>query len=440
MPAIISKITKSSPLKKYNIQSGDFLLSINGNNIDDFLDFSFYLNSDEKFINFEFKKNKENRYFSAKIKNIYSGNFGIELQDFKVMQCGNKCIFCFCDQHPETARKSLFFKDEDYRLSFLYGNYLTLSNLNEKHYKKIFLMRLSPLFISVHSTDDNIRRKILGVNYKFKILDKLKLFAAHRIEMHLQIVLIPGYNDNKLFTSLSDMSNLYPYVKSISVVPVGLTKHRKGLTKLKCVKKHDALKIIKTVEFVQNRCLKKFQSRIVFLSDEFYILAGKKIPDYEEYEEFHQLENGVGMLAKFEYEFKQNFLKYKTRIAENKNVKIFAVTGKITKSFFEKIAECLFFNTGISLNIISIQNNYLGKNVTVTGLISGKDIINQLDYMKSEKMIDETSCILIPDVSLRYNKDIFIDDVNIKILKKEYKIRVVQSNALGLLKSLSLKS
>ncbi|HPG30004.1 MAG TPA: DUF512 domain-containing protein [bacterium] len=439
MSSEISSVSNFSILKKSGIESGDSIISINGNVIDDFLDYAFYSASNEKFLFLEFKKKNSNKIKKLKFKNDFSGNLGIELSDFKVMRCGNKCVFCFCDQHPETSRSSLFFKDEDYRLSFLYGNYLTLSNLSEKHYNKIFSLRLSPLYISVHSTNDNIRRKILGVNYKFKILDKLKDFAANKIEMNFQIVLIPEYNDNDINRSLSDLEKLYPYVKSIAIVPVGLTKFRNGLTRLKPVDKRAALKIVDTVERFQKKCLKWHETRLAFLSDEFYILAQKKLPDYECYEDFSQLENGVGLSSKFECELKSGLKKYKNKIIENAGKNFFAITGKISAAFMQKISDYIFSQTGVLLNVISVENKYFGKNITVTGLLSGTDIAGSLIKLKSKNKLDKNSPVLIPDIALRYGKDIFIDDMRINRLKSEFNIRVVGSSAAGLLKALSKK-
>ncbi len=416
------------------INPGDFLVSVNNNEINDYLDFQFFTAFIKKKFVFDFLlKNKK----TIKIRisaELFHGNHGMEFEDFKVSRCGNKCIFCFCDQHPQSARPTLFFKDEDYRLSFLYGNYITLSNTKKNDCNKIFKMRLSPLYISVHTTNDVNRRKILGINYKFRIIDKLKFFAENRIQFHTQIVLIPNFNDNDLLKTIDDLSALHPLLLSIAVVPVGITKYRDNLPALKPVDKTLALKILNSVELKQKEFKKNFGQPLVFLSDEFYILAGKELPDYKHYGEFPQIENGVGFISVFLRDFKRNIKRYSKKFDISK--KYFIITGEITNLFFKEIINLLRTVYNIKIQALHIKNKYFGGNVSVTGLLSGRDIIAELTKLKKNKKIDKNTIIFLPDVTLRNEKDLFIDNTNIDDILKKFPIKIISSDAVGLLKNI----
>lgn len=431
MSVKIISINDNSSLKKYGVSANDYLESIAGMEIKDYLDYIFNINAFEPL---EFKI----KTASGKIKKFIMSEdecaeINIEIEDFKVKQCGNKCVFCFCDQHPKTSRKSLVFKDEDYRLSFFDGNYITLSNLTKNDYNRIYSMNLSPLYISLHSTDDSIRRKMLGVNYKFRIMDKIREFAGRGILLNLQIVLVPGYNDVSLESTFQDLMTVIESIESVAVVPVGLTKFRKNLSSLKSVNKKLALETIRLVEFYNLILKKNKMKNIFFASDEIYLIGDQLFPPAKYYNKFPQLENGVGMLA----EFKSQFNKYKHSIYfKNTNEKEYIiVTGKLTENFFKEISAELFSCYGLKIDVLAVENKYFGKSVTVTGLLCGNDIIAELKKQNLENKI-----VLIPDTVLRFKKDIFLDDIEIKKLTDKFEnLKIIGSTAYDLITNLYKK-
>ncbi|HON56411.1 MAG TPA: DUF512 domain-containing protein, partial [bacterium] len=431
----LKTISDNSIFRKYNINIDDYLLAINNNKIDDILDYYFYLTTDRKKIKFSFQKSVDNKIVNCYIVNSDYFNAGIDFYDFKVLRCGNNCVFCFCDQHPKTARATLFFKDEDYRLSFLYGNYITLTNLKDRDYEKIMKLKLSPLYISVHSTNDEIRRRMLGANYKFKILDKLRFFAKNKINMHTQIVLIPNYNFDDLENTINDLLQLYPNILSIAVVPVGLTKYRKNLTPLKKINKFQALKVLRIVEKYQKYCFEKFGKYIVYASDEFYFLTNTALPDYSIYGEFEQLENGVGMASKFNYEFHKKIKRYSKKFNRENHYAI--ITGKMVENFFYNISQILNNEYKMNVSVISVSNQYFGKSVNVAGLLAGADINRTLKKLYSEKKITDNTIILLPANTLQYNSDLFIDGFKMEQFPKNLNIKIIEPTAQTLLKTLT---
>ncbi|MEA3475969.1 MAG: DUF512 domain-containing protein, partial [Candidatus Cloacimonadota bacterium] len=288
----IKSITKQSIANNIGIQTNDILLSINNHPINDVIDYRFYQANEVLRIKIE----RNNRPKTYLIKKGYSEDLGLEFHPIKYRRCNCNCIFCFVDQMHPQARPSLKIKDDDYRFSFLFGSFISLTNLSESDYSRIINQRLSPLYISVHTTNDNLRKKIMRYKTQFSIKDKLKFFAENGIQMHTQIVLIPDWNEGKeLERTIFGLAELYPSVQSIAIVPVGLTKFREGLTKIKPVDEVLAKRVIFDSMKWREKLKKKYDTGLVTLADEFFLLAREEIPEEEYYDDFPQIENGVGM-------------------------------------------------------------------------------------------------------------------------------------------------
>ncbi|WP_254045458.1 DUF512 domain-containing protein [Thermodesulfovibrio sp. N1] len=329
-------------------------------------------------------------------------------------RCRNKCLFCFVEQLPKGLRKSLYFKDEDYRASFLYGNYITLTNLKKEDYDRIKKLFLSPLYISVHATDPEVRNLLLGNFEAPPILMELKKLAKNKIRMHTQIVLCPDINDGYVLEkTILDLYKLYPYVSSIAVVPLGLTKYHKN--NLKPVTKSKAEEVISLVEAFQKRFKKKHGMAIVYLADEFYIKAQKNFPSPSIYDDFLQIENGVGMVPLFVKETKKvNIpqLKVKKRLVTFTGESFFPYLNQ----FIEKMQK-----KDIPINLIPIKNNLFGESVTVTGLLSGEDIIKGL-----ASHIEKNDIVLIPDVTMKDTDNRFLDDLTLSDIEKILQVKTVK--------------
>ena len=406
---------------------GDNIIKINDNVIRDIIDFKFHV-SDE-FLEIEIERNGQPSIFE--IEKDYDDNLGIVFEDFKYRHCGNKCIFCFIDQNPPQLRKSLYFKDEDFRLSFLYGNYVTLTNISKKDLHRIVEQRLSPLYVSVHSTDLQVRKLMLGIKKDDRLLEKISFLVENKIELHAQIVLCPGINDGaSLKKSLNDLAQFYPFLKSIAIVPVGLTKHRDELYSLVPVTSSYAKKLIPQV----NRLAKKFKTKLddflVYLADEFYLLAEQELPETERYQEFPQIENGVGMVRDFINNFKEQSRYFPHRISQHKSLTM--ATGVLAAPIIEKYVISRLNqveNLSVSLNII--KNNFYGNSVTVTGLLCGQDIYSQLSQ------IQPGDKIVLPINSLNF-EGIFLDDWTPEDLENKLNrpVEFVENDFVSLLEKL----
>jgi len=399
-------IISNSLMSEYKVQKGDELLEINGNRIKDILDYRFY--ASDEFLKLKFRRN--DMEYSIDIEKEFYKDMGLRFNQMKYRKCVCNCIFCFIDQMHPDSRPSLKIKDDDYRLSFLLGNYITLANLNKNDYQRIFEQKLSPLYISVHTTDDDLRQKIMRYKKKFSILDKLRYLAQNNIKMHTQIVLVPNYNDkDELDKTVMDLSKLYPHVQTIGIVPVGLTKYREKLKNIKSFGKSEAAQLITKVEKWRKNFWQTYGSGIVQLADEFYLLAKKDVPPAEYYEGFEQLENGIGMV--------RQFIDDGERIINNleipKNVNsISLVTGTlaypIIKDFAKKISE--FYN--FPVDVIKVKNEYLGEKVTVSGLLSAKDVIREINSKAKGDLI------LLPK-NMFNTEGLSLDDKTVEDIKEE---------------------
>ncbi len=421
---VIESVVKGSISEKLGFQKNDKIISANGKSLNDIIDLIFHANELGSIL--VVRRDKEN--LAIKIPDNISGlsKLGITFKPFKIKTCRNKCIFCFVSQLPKGLRKSLYVKDEDYRMSFLHGNFITLTNLSAEDKKRIVEQRLSPLYISVHCSDTEIRNKMLGNPNANNILKEISFFAENRIQMHTQIVLCPGYNDGRhLALTITSLYKFYPYVMSIAVVPVGLTMHRKK--ELTPVKKEDAINAIEIIEKFQSRFRRKHGESIVFASDEMYLKAEKNIPPFKFYDDFPQIENGVGMISQFVHQAKKINIKDANH---NKGLRFLTFTGASFYPYLSDFAKKLR-KYGIDINIVKIENCFFGNTVTVAGLLTGRDIIKAFsDIAKKDDVL------LVPDVTLKDGEKIFLDDVSIDDVEEmlDLKVFVIESTPQALIK------
>lgn len=421
---IIDDITPGSIAEELDIKKGDKLISINGEYIEDILEYK-YLISDEYIVVEIEKPNGE--VWELDIEKDYDEDLGFVFSGIIGNQksCCNKCIFCFIDQLPKGMRKTLYFKDDDTRLSFLQGNFVTLTNIKDKDIEKIIRFRISPINISVHTTDMELRKMMLNNKNAERLLEQLKRLKDGGIEMKAQIVLCPNINDGKqLDKTVEDLYQFYPQLNCISAVPVGLTKYRTGLYPLKEYDRIGASNIIKQVETMQDYYIKNIGSRFIFLSDEFYIIASKELPPYESYEDFSQIENGVGIIRMFQSQIQSSLDKIKHETSISKNAII--ITGEYGMPYLKEAANNIMNKlTGVNLEVIGIKNDFFGSLVKVSGLITGRDIISQL----KDKNIFRN--VLMPNNMLRRGEKIFLDDLTVEDVEKALDVRIIICNQNG---------
>ena len=421
-PATVKSVQSGSIAEDCGIEAGDVILAVNNLKIKDILDFKFYT-SDDYYTITVLKQNGDTE--EVEVYNDMYEQFGAEFENGlmdKPMLCKNKCIFCFMDQLPPNVRKTMVFKDDDIRLSFLQGNYVTLTNLTDDDISRIIRLRVSPLNISIHATDANVRKLMLNNPNAGKIMDIMQRFCDGGISMNGQIVLCKGINDGDVLNkTLTDLETLYPSLQSVSIVPVGISKHRQNLFKLEKFEKQDCINVINQVQLYQERFLNKFGTRLVYLSDEFYLSAGMEIPPCEYYEDFPQIENGVGLVALLKDEV-DAYLKELTQEQKNqKPSKKAIITSYIAYDFIKEFANKVkSINNNLEFEIYKIKNNFFGENITVTGLICGGDIIDQL----KGKINAET--ILLSDCMIKQNTDLFLDDTCIPDVEKALDAKIVQ--------------
>ncbi|MBI5213148.1 MAG: DUF512 domain-containing protein [Nitrospirae bacterium] len=394
----IEHIEKESAAEKAGLRPHDCLVSINGHKIRDAIDLIFY--GVEPDLKLQVKRGKGKIAVAIDAGHVSAPGLGIVPKSFKIKTCRNNCIFCFVSQLPKGLRRPLYVKDEDYRMSFLYGNYITMTNLSDADKKRIVKQRLGPLYISVHSTNSEIRNKMIGNPGASDILKEIKFLAAHRIRMHTQLVLCPGYNDGKnLEKTITDLYRHYPYVMSIAVVPVGLTAHRKKA--IMPVEKEDAVRAIETIHKLQSRFKRKHGDHIVYAADELYIKAEAPFPPLQQYGDLPQIENGIGMVPLFLHQSKR------VKIPEAAKGKKFIIfTGVSFYPYLSKFVDRLIKN-GIDIEAAAVENTFFGKSVTVTGLLTGRDVMKTLSGVAGKNDI-----LLIPDVVMREGDEVFLDDVS----------------------------
>jgi len=416
--AKVKNVIENSIAYDAYIEKGDIIRKVDGKEIGDFLDFKYLTSNDYYVITVE-KKNGDIE--EIEIYNDYFETFGVEFENQLIdspKECRNKCIFCFMDQLPPNMRDTMHFKDDDVRLSFSQGNYVTLTNLSENDIQRIINLKISPINISVHTTDGELRKKMLNNRFADNLLDIMMRFKEGGILMNCQIVLCKGINDKEnLVKSVYDLKNLFPNVLSVSIVPVGLTDYRDNLYKLEGFNKEASKEVIDLITPIQNEFKKELGTSLVYLADEFYINADIPLPDFEHYEQFPQIENGVGLMASFKKEFYDALCETKEK--DVKCTKKTVATSFIAYDYINKFVLDASQKCDVNTEVIKIKNNFFGNKITVTGLLCGCDIINEL------KGRDIGEILLLSDSMIKEGSDLFLDDVTIGDVEKELNVKVV---------------
>lgn len=414
MSAVISEILEDSIAQELEFEKGDKILSINGEKPQDMIDYRYMMCSEDVEIEIE-KTNGEIEVFE--IEKDFDEDLGVVFESAvfdRIKPCTNHCIFCFVDQQPKGLRKSLYIKDDDYRLSYLQGTYVTLTNLTEKDKKRIEQLHLGPLYVSVHTTNPDLRSKMLNNPKAANILEDLKWLKNADIPIHAQIVLCPGYNDGEeLEKTLKDFEKFKSIIQSVAIVPVGITRFHKN--DLKTLTKENALHVIKQVEDFN----KKVKKHLAMASDEFFLKADYPIPDKKYYGSFSQLEDGVGALRLLIDDFEKRKKKLPKKLS--KSVKYTFAVAQSSINVFKDIVDTLNLIENFNGEIVELKNDFFGSNVTVAGLITGQDLINQL----KEKDIEN---LVIPSIMLREFTNDFLDNITLAQAEKELgcKIHVIK--------------
>ena len=418
MPVKILAVEPGGPASHAGVRPGETLLSINGNEICDILDYRFYETDRHLSIVLRDGAGAER---TVQIRKGQYESIGLEFETYLMDQqhsCTNRCIFCFIDQLPKGLRKSLYFKDDDSRLSFLFGNYVTLTNLKEREVDRIIKMHISPINISVHTTNPELRVKMMGNRFAGKSLDILYRFAKAGIKLNCQIVLCRDINDGEeLDRTLKDLTSLWPSVQSVAVVPLGLTKYRQGLYPLTGYDSETARAVVRQLERWGDRCEQKYGQRICYAADEFYLKAQLPIPPAPFYGDFDQLENGVGLMASLKQEFLDALEDFVPPASARK---VTLATGVAAHPFLDTLLDELRQRChNLTCNVVPIVNDFFGDTITVAGLVTGGDLLNQL---RGRELGD---ALLLPDVMLRREGDIFLDDVSLEELSEALQIQII---------------
>lgn len=424
MSVTVNSVTKGSAAYKAGLRAGDILVSIDGNEIMDVLDYRFYQNNDRLTLEFI---NKKGKIKVKKVKKKEYEELGLLFETYlmdKKHSCKNKCVFCFIDQLPKGLRETLYFKDDDSRLSFLFGNYITLTNITEHEIDRIIKMHISPINISVHTTNPKLRVKMMNNKNAGKVLEIINRFNDAGIKLNCQLVLCPDFNDDaELERSLEDLIKL-ENVESVAAVPVGLTKYRDGLVELRPFTKDEAKKTIQTIDRYAMAAHAKYGDFRVFAADEFYLKAELPIPKYEYYGEFPQLENGVGLMASFESEIDEALRDIDYKLEKKRIITV--VTGEAAYDFISQMVDKIKNKwDNLECRVRPIKNNFFGGYIDVAGLVTATDIIEQL---KGEDFGDE---VLIPSVMLRDGGDMFLDSITLTELAQALDTKVILTDTHG---------
>lgn len=425
MSAEITGIVIGSPADKSGVKKGDILVSVNGHKVNDVLDYMYY--SSESTVVLLLKR--QDKHIFLKLRKSEYDDLGLEFDTFlmdKKQSCCNKCVFCFIDQMPEGMRETLYFKDDDARLSFLHGNYVTLTNLRQEDIDRIIRMKLN-VNISVHTTNPELRCEMMHNRFAGEKLDFLRQLSEAGISMNCQIVLCPGLNDgDELRRTLTDLGGLMPNISSVAIVPVGLTRFRDGLYPLTMFDKEGAEKAIDIISGFQEKFLHEYGTRLVFASDELYLTAGIPVPDGDFYEEYPQYENGVGMIRSLYDEF------FEALQAENGDFSerdVSIATGAAAYELISELADAAEKKFGLRCRVYKIINHFFGETITVTGLLTAGDIISQL---KGKELGEE---LLLSKSMVIHGGDLFLDDMTSSDMEKQLGIRLsfTENNGASLL-------
>jgi putative radical SAM enzyme (TIGR03279 family) len=407
---VIAAVLEGSIAEEMEISKGDRVLAVDGQELKDIIDFQ-YLTAEDNFTLLVEKEDGE--IWEIEIERSPDEELGLEVHDVSsqgLKLCKNNCVFCFVAQMPEGMRATLYDKDDDYRLSLTQGSFVTLSNLDDEEFERILKYHLSPLYISVHAWDAEARVRLMKNPKAGELSFRMKQLADAGILVHSQIVLVPGYNDGEILAqTVRELANLYPSVQSIAVVPVGLTRYRKNLPDLRPFTSDEAKQILEQGQKWQTSYRNEKGKNLVYFSDEFYALAGWDFPDVQSYDDFPQLENGVGMASKFREEFRSVLKQVPKTIPERR---VHIITGTSAQSFFQNQLENLKGLEGLSITLHSIENKFFGSTVTVAGLLTAQDIADQIKELRGE-------FFLVPRVMLKADEDIFLDDKSVEWLANQ---------------------
>ena len=409
---IISAIHQGSLAEELELVPGDKIISINEQELTDIIDLSFALADEEIEMLIEHENGEQEIIAFEK---DMDEELGAEFESAvfaKIRQCANNCYFCFVDQVAPNMRDSLYIKDDDYRLSFLYGNFVTMTNMGPRDLERIHRLHLSPLYISVHTTNPKLRGEMLRTKRGELIMEQLAKLNEADVEYHTQVVLCPGLNDGaELDRTIQDIISMQPCAKTLGVVPVGLTKFRENCYPLKTFDAQGAKKVIEQVRHWQEKMRKQTGKNFIYLSDEFYLLAGEPLPKAEEYDGFPQLDNGIGLTRNFIEQWKE------TEINPNNYQKLLnldIICGKSAGKVIKNLVDELNIDN-LNANVLALENEFFGHEVTVTGLLTGQDIIKNLKQNKANR-----DGIIIPSCALREGEDIFLDDYTLEDIKKAF--------------------
>lgn len=408
MAAQVYSVDDGSLAQAAGIRPGDTIVSINGIEIHDYLDYMYASCREETEIRLQDR--------TVAISNEDFMPLGIGFQTLLIDEprsCHNRCVFCFIDQLPKGMRETCYFKDDDYRLSFLQGNYVSMTNMKQEDVDRILRYHLPRINVSVHTTNPELRITMLHNKRAGEVLDYLKQFAEGGLNLNTQIVLCPGFNDGaELDRTLKDLGSLGESMESISIVPVGLSDHREGLAELKGFDKESAKAVIVQVKKWQEKFLKELGTHLVYLGDEFYLMAEEPLPNYDDYEGFPQIENGVGLCSSLSYEFYEALRDTRKRRPKRKKT---VVTGKSALPLLQSLVKEL---KGDKIQVTAIENRFFGENITVVGLLCGQDLIAQL---KGRELGEE---LLISSSMLRHDEEVFLDNVTVSQVAEALGVRV----------------
>ena len=427
----IKTVLPGSIASELELVPGDVLLSVNGKEIEDILDYHYLTN--EEYLTVLVRK-PDGEEWELEIEKEFEEDLGLEFTEELMDQyrsCRNQCIFCFIDQMPPGMRETLYFKDDDARLSFLQGNYITLTNMSDKQIDRIIFYKLSPINISIHTTNPELRCRMLNNWFAGTALEKIDRLCRAGITMNGQIVLCKGYNDGEeLRRTLRDLEKYVPEMQSVSVVPVGLTKYRDGLVPLEPFGREEAGDVLALIGEYQEYYKSRYNTRLVFASDEWYLTAGEEIPEADFYENYPQIENGVGMVRSLLDEFTEAFSRAKPDSACRD---VALATGRLMAPILRRLFEVLpdkFPNTRVT--VYDIRNDFFGESITVAGLLTGRDIIAQLTGLPA------AGRLLLPSALLRSGENVLLDDVTVSDIEKALQttVRIVKSDGTDLLRAI----
>jgi len=426
-PALITAVLPDSIAAEIGFEVGDRIVFINGQRPRDLIDYQF-LCADEV-LELEVI-DSTGKTHQIEIDKDYDEDLGLEFETALfdgLIQCNNRCPFCFIDQQPSGKRETLYLKDDDYRLSFLYGSYLTLTNLTQREWDRIEQMRLSPLYVSVHATEPDIRIRLLKNPRAGKILEQLRWFQERRLQVHAQVVLCPRINDGVHLTqTLLDLAEFHPgdvpAIASIAVVPVGLTRFRPDTDELIPVTREKAQEIIAQVQELQAKFRQKYGFTVVWLADEWFLIAGQELPAESHYEDYPQIGNGVGSIRLFLKEFQKAARKLPKRLKSRR--RFTWVVGNAVELAFQPIVQRLNQVEGLEVNMVAIASNYWGQAITVTGLLTGQDIFDALQGR------DLGDAVLLPALMLKQGDTRFLDDMTIEELAQRLNILILPVNGV----------